>query len=419
MSVTTNQSSTYRAVLRNSSFMKLLSGQTVSQLGDALSFVIIPLLIYEMTHSSTNLVLGFVIESLPWIVLGPLAGVFIDRLNKRMLLVSIDLIRCFLIAGIFFTDKVWAIYLLIFLSHSLAAVFAPVRSLVIPLLCERSQYVKSIGLLVSSFKIANISGSFVAALVISAVGSLRTALWIDAATFFVSFLLSASIRMPAEQPKDHTTAKPVFREQFMQGARYLSSHTKLKFVASSFLLDTFVLAGVAVGALLYTKSSLGLTESGQSGMYASLIGAMAAGTAIGAWLIGLLEKRIRRQTFILISLVMQSIIFAIIGWSSNAAAAVALFFFLGLFASGTKSPISGYMAEMTPADLRGRIYSIINSLQRVAAITSYAIIGYIGGLGHASVAFLLVSFLILACTGPIVWGLRDRTTSPATEAKAM
>lgn len=247
--------------------MKLLSGQTVSQLGDALSFVIVPLLIYEMTKSSTNLVLGFVIESLPWIVLGPLAGVFIDRLNKRMLLVSIDLIRCFLIIGIFFTDKVWAIYVLIFLSHSLAAVFAPVRSLVIPLLCERTQYVKSIGLLVSSFKIANISGSFVAVLVISAVGSLKTALLIDAATFFVSFLLSVSIRMPAEQRKDDA-AKPAFRDQFMQGARYLAKHQKLKFVASSFLLDTFVLAAVAVGALLYAQSSLGLAESDQSRFYA-------------------------------------------------------------------------------------------------------------------------------------------------------
>jgi MFS family permease len=93
-------SSSFREIIGNRDYTLLWAGQTISQVGDALTVVAIPLLVYTLGHSVASLTLSFVIESLPWIVIGPIAGVIVDRVNRRNVLIMSDLLRAVLVVSI-------------------------------------------------------------------------------------------------------------------------------------------------------------------------------------------------------------------------------------------------------------------------------------------------------------------------------
>ncbi len=82
---------------RNGNFLLLWTGQFVSQMGDRLAMVAFPWLVYKSTGSTLSTGVVFALYTLPYILFGTLAGVFIDRLNKRTVMVVADVVRAGLV----------------------------------------------------------------------------------------------------------------------------------------------------------------------------------------------------------------------------------------------------------------------------------------------------------------------------------
>src|SRR5712692_4736324 len=102
-------------VLKQRDLGLLFGGQVISQIGDFVLFVALPFWIYQLTGLATATGLMFAALTLPQLFLSPIAGVFVDRWDRRTTMIIADLIRAGIMLAYFTVrtaDQAWIIYLL-------------------------------------------------------------------------------------------------------------------------------------------------------------------------------------------------------------------------------------------------------------------------------------------------------------------
>src|SRR5437868_1571050 len=124
------------SVLRtNRNFRLLYFGQAISQLGDWFNSVAVYALLLDLTGSATAVAWMMIVQFLPIAIVAPLAGVVVDRVDRRRLMIGADLARGCLILGLLLVqraDQVWIAYVVMALTVSASAFFEPARTAIIP-----------------------------------------------------------------------------------------------------------------------------------------------------------------------------------------------------------------------------------------------------------------------------------------------
>ena len=393
----------FRQVFRNRNYLLLWLGQTISQIGDAVSLVAMPLLVFELTNSVTELTLTFVLEAIPWILIGPIAGVFIDRIDRKRLLIATDLIRAVLIGCVFFIEHVWAIYVIAFLMQTMATINTPVRSAIIPELLDRDLYVKAIGLSHTTFQMVQVIGPFLAAGVLSLTGGPRPVFLLDSLTFLICVAMALMMRFPpsAERgEKKVESATTTFAQMIQVGAKFLFTHPVMRYITCINVLKAAVQAFILIGSLLYVKTTLAMTGTAGDRMYSLVVAAMAVGVITGTLLIGTFEKRLQRRYLIVGGLMLQGAVLLLLQLHPGPALLFVLFLIAGFGSSGAMTPVSAFYAETTPNEIRGRVYSMTNSMLRVSSLSAYLLAGPIGER-YGAVALLTLTAALLLIGTPL------------------
>ncbi len=122
-------------LLHNPQFRRLWIAQVVSQLGDWFNAVAVYALLLDLTGSATLVAAMMVVQLLPLALVGPLAGVVVDRMSRRTLMIGADLARAVLFAGLVFVrsaDQIWLAFLLVTLGVIATAFFEPARTAMLP-----------------------------------------------------------------------------------------------------------------------------------------------------------------------------------------------------------------------------------------------------------------------------------------------
>ncbi len=381
---------TYRDVFRNSNWIRLWAGQTISQLGDFVSDIALPLLVYEITRSPVGLGLSFGIEMLPLIVIGPFAGVLADRVNRRVLLLVADTTRIFCALGMFLSTSIWQLYGLALLAAIMQALFLATYSATIPQI-TREQFSQSISLSYMGYNSMQVVGPAVAAGVIGLTHGPRAAFLFDALTFAVASLLTLTIRVDNLESRE---AASHFLRDLRKGLLFLWQNVRVRYFASHNIVLTLSAAASTLGTVLYIKTALSLSSTASDQLY-GLIGAVFAGSlALVAWLIGLLDERISKRAFVLYAPLGTGLLYLLFIFHPDLA--LVLFLFLGISAGTACSllPRQALMARSIPNNLRGRIYSCFNALTALTNIVAYGL--------FASLGLLLPPGLVLALAGAIL-----------------
>jgi MFS transporter, DHA3 family, macrolide efflux protein len=411
------QAVTYRAVLGQRNYFWLWLGQAISQVGDALSIVAIPLLVYQLTHSAMDLTISFLMTGLPWIIIGPFAGVLVDRANRRTVLILTDLIRLFLMLAIFFSHNVPLIYLMCFLSQCMSAIFNPARSAVIPELVGRELYVKAISLSYSTFQITQTVGPFLATGLIAWLSGPRLVILLDSFTFLAAVSTTLLIRFPAHALKAQTppeaSAEPVnpvvsILRSMKEGAVFLWRHPVLRFMTAMSSLRSIATAVILIGCLLYVKNDLGLSADGSDSVYSLVITALSIGTVIGTWWIGMKDKNWQKRSLILSGMMLEGLCLTGMLLHPNTFWLITLFLVAGLFESFAITPVSTSFAEHTPNEVRGRVYSVVNASVQLITMIAYGLVGPIGDTVGASVLLALGGAFLLVVTPVLAWVSRKQ-----------
>ena len=124
------------SVLRtNRNFRLLFFGQAISQLGDWFNSVAVFALLLDLTGSATAVAWMMIVQFLPMAIVGPLAGVVVDRVDRRRLMIAADLFRGVMILGLLLVrrrEQVWIAYVVMAVCVSAQAFFEPARTATIP-----------------------------------------------------------------------------------------------------------------------------------------------------------------------------------------------------------------------------------------------------------------------------------------------
>src|SRR6185503_2304108 len=119
----------------NRNFRLLYFGQTISQLGDWFNSVAVFALLLDLTGSATAVAWMMITQFMPIAIVGPIAGVIVDRVDRRRLMIATDLLRGCLILGLLFVrtaDQIWIAYVVMALTVAAQGFFEPARTATIP-----------------------------------------------------------------------------------------------------------------------------------------------------------------------------------------------------------------------------------------------------------------------------------------------
>ena len=404
----------YRELLaHNRNYRLLWLGQIVSQLGDWFNSVAIYALLLELTGSATSVALMIIVQFLPMALIGPLAGVVVDRVNRRRLMIAADILRGLAVLVLLVVrrpDQVWIVYLVMGAVVSLTAFFEPARTAVIPNVTTRAQLLAANALSSATWSAMLAIGAGVGGIVTAVLGR-NAAFLVNAVSFLASAVIIARTSFDADPPavkRPAGWASVTGLGDLAEGLRYVRSD---RHVAALMLVKAGW--GVAGGVLLI-MTVLGERVFPVGGSAAAGIGVLYAARGIGAgigpilaraWL-GQQPDEMRRA--IAPSYFLVSVFYLMLSWSPTillASAAV-----IGAHAAGSVLWVfSTVLLQMSVPDrFRGRVFSAELALLMIISAASSYVCAYAMDAWGAS-PFVLTRVLGVVFVLPAVgWMLIER-----------
>jgi len=228
-----NRRNRYVWVLRgNPQFLRLWLASVVSLLGDWFGTIVLSALVFEFSGRSGLALSTFILTRIiPPIFISPIAGVLIDRYNRKFLLIFSDIARSIIVLGLLFAEEpsdLWLVYLLSAAQFTVAGLFEPCRNAWLPSVVRRRHLVEANTISSITWSVMLAVGALLGGLVAAAFGT-KIALVIDAGTFAISALLIISIGKPMYAAKQaersfHQTQGKLASRSFVAGLKYLREH---------------------------------------------------------------------------------------------------------------------------------------------------------------------------------------------------
>ncbi|MBX3083823.1 MAG: MFS transporter [Anaerolineae bacterium] len=398
---------TYLRLLReNPAYTRLWIAQCISLLGDWFSTIALTALVAQYSNSSgMALTLLLVSRFLPPLIIGPFAGVIVDRMNRKRLLIISDISR-FVIVILFLTVNdaahLWLIYALTLIQFTFGSIFEPARSAITPSLVSPNDLVRANILGSVTWSVMLAAGAAIGGGVAAIFGT-QTALIIDALSFALSAMFIMSIRLPT-QPSAPTQAHPAKSQTgFRDGLRYIQQHptTALALLIKLFgnigNLDTFM-------AIYATKVFVvGEQGTGSLGIFYSVFG---FGAILGPLILNRFNngsvttmRRLVAIGYVWITLGM--FLFGVAPSLLIASAAV----FLRAMGGSTYWTYSSVILQKTvPDHFLGRLFSIDFAGAQLAAIITFIVIGWlVDNTDPARISSLVIGTAVVTLIPLVLW----------------
>ncbi|MCX2726710.1 MFS transporter [Thermomicrobium sp. 4228-Ro] len=385
----------------NRRFAALWISDLVATIGDRVHRVALAALVYELTGSMTVAGLAFLASGLPDLVLGPLAGVVVDRVDRRRVMIASDLARVVPVMLLPIAGEYWigSLYVLLFLINAAAILHRPAKMAAIPAVVPQGQLTRANSLSSLAESLGDIGGYPLAGLV---VGGLVALLGSDRGLVFafavaaLGYVLSAAVlwplRLPPQPHVEKRSTALVWRE-LVDGVNYLFRNVLLR--TNTMLV---ALGAIAIGMAmpLLVGYAYGVSAQGEVA-YSLLNFGIGVGSVAGALLTGVLNTR-RLGTLVLSGLVLMGAGLAGLGVGPPLWVAVLLTGLTGFGNLLFLVPSVTIVQRITPASLMGRVFALRSTLLFTALIVANGIGGWLGDQLGADRAFLAIGSLLVVAS---------------------
>jgi MFS family permease len=289
---------TFRALLaRNRNVRLLWLGQIVSQLGDWFNVVAVYALMLDLTRSATAVAVMMVLQTLPIAAFGPMAGVIVDRVDRRRLMVWTDVVRGVLMFGLLLVrdaGDIWIAYVVITLAVVATAFFEPARSAILPSITSRDELLPANALSAATWATMLAAGAAIGGLIMTLLGR-DVAFVLNAMSFFASALFIARIRVPGRPDRAAASGVRAPQAGFAAGLRYIRGHARVAALLS--VKGAWAIAGgVMLLLTVFGERVLPIAGSTAAGI-GVLYAARGVGSGLGAvgtrWLLGSDHDKLR------------------------------------------------------------------------------------------------------------------------------
>jgi MFS family permease len=384
--------SPYLRLVRNRNFSLLWTGQLVSMLGDRIHVIALGALVAGR-GTALEVGLTFAATAVPSVVLGPLAGVLVDRWDRRRTMIACDVVRALLVLTVPFAFEIHIglVYLAAFLIATVTLLFRPAKTAVVPAMVDEQDLVAANSAMSVPETAADLIGFPVAGLIVTALSSVIGAAFVlDAGTYVVSAVLITGMLLPrqVEPSSERLSLANVWREM-REGFAFLWAEPVL---LSNTLLST--MAQVAVGAeivvsLLYARDVVDRGPVSFEQMYSLLLTAIAVGSVLAGILVGYIGDRLPKGPLVIIGFIGMGLSLVAAGLTTDPLLAIVAFFFTGATNMLFIIPTVTLFQQRTPQRLMGRVVSSRQALVFGSIAASMGLSGWLAGIiGPAEVLTL-------------------------------
>jgi DHA3 family macrolide efflux protein-like MFS transporter len=369
----------FTKLLKNRNFLLLWLSQIISQFGDRLNQMALIGLIYQRAPGSTfelAKLLSFTI--IPVFLIGPVAGVYVDRWDRRQTMLICDFLRFVLVfcVPMFFLQRqgLTPIYIIVFLVFCLSRFYVPAKMSIIPDLVNPEDLLLANSLANITGMIAAIFGFGFGGFLVAWMG-VSGAFYINALTFFVSavfiFLITKTVRMNKERIIEVSrevleVIKKSVVDEIKEGISYLFNQREIRFIVNTLFALWSALGAIYVIMIVFVQESLG-TVTKDLGLLAMFLG---VGLFIGSILYGRFCQKVSHFKTIFASLIsggIMLILFALLlHYAGQFLLAAALSFVFGLIISPIMIAANTMVHEVSDSAMRGKVFSSLEVVMHFA-----------------------------------------------------
>jgi len=359
----------FSEVLRNRDFLALWLGQVISQIGDSFTYLALLITVNRLTGSTVAM--GFMVISLtlPQLIFSFLAGVVVDRVDRKRVMVVSDLLRGLLVLA-FITvrtpEQVYVFYVVGFLLSSAGVFFSPAKTAMIPRIVQGEERLLSANALSQTIRVvALLFGPAMAGFAIAWLGT-APAFVVDSLTYIVSGIAILTISTDGRNVVERRTSLRTIWDQLAEGVSYtVHNNTILGIIV------TLMVALLGVGAIevLFVPYLQGEFGAGSEGL-GIVQTAQGIGMLVGSALVGNLAARFRLTRIIAWSVALLGITIACAGLINQFALIAMVMFVAGLSLAPLNAAMSTLMQVTVPDDKLGRVSSVVDTTGTVSYLIS-------------------------------------------------
>ncbi len=393
----------YLQVIRSARYFPLWLGQIISNLGDTLNYVALVVLVVRLSHSGLAVSALVLTEIVPTLLLGPLAGIVIDRFDRRRMLIAVDTVRAALVLTLALTHALWAVYALAALLAVGSTLFNPTLQAVIPALLTEEERLAANSVAWSSGRLVQIIGASVAGGLI-AWGGTTPAFLVNAASFAFSAVMLTRLSIPRREGSPRRGGLGAWLGDARDGLAY-ARHDP--FVAR--LLPVQALTSLATGA---TSALLVVLATKHLHLAAQGFGWLLAAIGIGALLGPFLSNGLTRGHSLDVRLLFVPYLIrgagdVALGLVVGLPWALVILFIYGLNTSTGMVASNTILQTVIPDRVRGRVFTLLDVTWAAMRLLSLGLGGLLADrVGIAAV--YIVGGMLLALAGALGLALLGR-----------
>lgn len=382
MEETTSNTKGYglKALLKIANFRYLWFGQIVSDLGDSMTNLALLLLVNDMTGSIAALATMAIILALPNLTVGLVAGVIIDRIDRKRLMMLSDCLRGIFVLGfilVYFSNKIWILYLLGFIQSSIATFFNPARSALVPNLIPKEALLSANSISQVSRIIFGLLGTGLAGFVIGQGRQYWQIFAIDAITFYISFMLISLIHHTHQERENmpSITARHVLSE-LGEGLKLTFSNRMLLGAVVAFAITMLGLGAVNILMVPLIVNDLKVSETWFAGIEFS----QTAGLILSGTMVATLSARLKPTSILTLGIILLGIDVAFLSRAVSVWNILLILFFAGAFVAPVQAAGATIIQTLVPDKVRGRTGSASNAVITSSQLISMGLAGALADL---------------------------------------
>ncbi len=378
------------AIFRNRNFSLLWTGQLISTMGSALSSLAASIYVFRVTNSALSVGLMLMATAAPSLLVGLFAGVFVDRYDRKKIMIMADISRAILVVLIPVLvplNIIW-LYVIVMLTSAIGQFFDPAHESVLPEVASDKELAAANSLIaISSF--GSTAVGFAAAGLIASAANINWAFYLDAVSFIASGICVYLIRIKPIQTEEETSAAVVIKN-LRAGVRQLFGTPILRslitvqvLVLISFGLTNTLLLPFALRALKATEFEYGLQE-----------GLTSVGFVIGSLLMANLIDRMREGAWLAISFIGMAVVGIIYSSLHSIPLAILLITISGFLNAPSTIARRLIVQRNTPREMRGRVNSVFFVARDVLFLIGMSAAG-LADLMDVRLLYLIAALMLL------------------------
>jgi MFS transporter, NRE family, putaive nickel resistance protein len=363
------------ASLNHPIFRQLYIAQTISLLGDALTWLGLALLAFELAGTSSPVVLAgaLTLRVTAFVIFSPLAGVIADRFDRKPILMLTHLGRMLLVCLLPWVSEVEQIYSLVLGLNIFNAFFTPTYQATIPLVMGKTDYPQAIALSSTTYQILGVFGPGIAAVLAIFIKPRELFFW-DGASFLIAALLIASLpRSLRVEASDEDNSVLRILTDLRSGTARLWTDAAIRYGLVIQWVAAIAGAQILVNTVGYVQGTLHLSAAA----YGWVMMGFGLGATGGTLALGIYPQYRSRIT----TLLGGGLLITLALLPANYIGLAPLILLWSIAGSGQSLinlSVQTLIADRTPTDLQGRVYGAHFAWSHLWWAGAYPLAGWLG-----------------------------------------